>query len=165
MRVNEQYPDCLPVLYPGALATAPKPFGSLDAMWLAFQGLATNRAPAVNGSRFFSLPSSTGGSSAPSAPRPAGNGRGQGRTPSQSPTWQTGSRNHPVVLNVTNDSVHNDTWLDTSSNCWPLEANWGGALSPWCCPLLVRRGADRSCPSWGVRKVGWAELVIAINEP
>ena len=41
---------------------------------------------------FFHACSSTGGrSSAPSGPRPASNGRDQGRTPSQSPEWQKSS--------------------------------------------------------------------------
>ena len=37
MAVNEQYPSVIPPLYPGVLATEPRPFGTLDDMWLAFQ--------------------------------------------------------------------------------------------------------------------------------
>ena len=43
MAVNEQYPSLMPTLYPGVMATEPRPFGSLDAMWLAFQAFANNQ--------------------------------------------------------------------------------------------------------------------------
>ena len=48
--------------------------------------------------------------------------RGQGRTLPQLPSWQTGSRNNPLELNV-NVYIPDclDSWLDTSSNCRPLE--------------------------------------------
>lgn len=36
MAVNEQYPSLMPTLYPGVMATEPRPFGSLDAIWSAF---------------------------------------------------------------------------------------------------------------------------------
>ena len=36
MTVNEQYPSLMPTLYPGVRATDPRPFGTLDAMSLAF---------------------------------------------------------------------------------------------------------------------------------
>ena len=77
-------------------------FGTLDAMWLAFQSLTNNKIPAFTGAHHFALPASSSGvrSSAPSGPRSAGNRRDQGRTPSQSPAWHTGSRNNPVVMNV-----------------------------------------------------------------
>ena len=42
MAVDEQYPSLMPTLYPGVMATEPRPFGTLDAMWLAFQSLANN---------------------------------------------------------------------------------------------------------------------------
>ena len=89
-------------------------------MWKAFSYLAHNKTPAVNGEKHFSLPvSSTGSrSSAPSGPRPAVHGRGQGRVLSQSPSWQTGSSHNPIVMpNV----ASTDPWLDKMSNCWPLE--------------------------------------------
>ena len=57
-------------------------------------------------------------SSAPSGPRPVGHGRGQGRVPSQTLSWQTGSSNNPIVMSV-NDST--DPWTDKTSKCWPLE--------------------------------------------
>ena len=61
MAVNEQYPSLMPTLYPGVMATEPRPFGTLDAMWLAFQALANNKTPAINGETFFSLPPSSSG--------------------------------------------------------------------------------------------------------
>ena len=41
---------------------------------------------------------------------------------SQSPAWQTESRNNQVVMNVSK-SIRDGTefWTDTSSNCWPLD--------------------------------------------
>ena len=86
----------------------------------------------TNGANHFSLPDSLSGarSFAPSRPRPTGNGRGQGRTPSQSPAWRTGSRNNPVrecleiyprLMNVSKSIPGcTDPWTDTSSNWWPL---------------------------------------------
>ena len=40
MAVNEQYPSLMPTFYPGVMATESKPFGTLEAMRLAFQALA-----------------------------------------------------------------------------------------------------------------------------
>ena len=76
--VIEQYPSLMPTLYPGVLATVPRPFGTSDAMWLAFQIIANYKTPAINDEHLFSLPaSSTGGrSSTPSGPRPASTGLG-----------------------------------------------------------------------------------------
>ena len=39
--VMNHYPGLMPTLYPGELATVPTPFGSIDALWSAFQVLAT----------------------------------------------------------------------------------------------------------------------------
>ena len=56
MAVNEQYPSFFMLtLYPGARATEPRPFGTLDAMWLAFQALVKNKTPAINGEICFFL--------------------------------------------------------------------------------------------------------------
>ena len=87
MAVNEHYPSLMPTLYPGLMATKLRPFGTLDAMWSAFQALSHNKTPAINGKICSSLPTSSSGVrlSAPSGPQPAGGGRGQSRTPSQSP--------------------------------------------------------------------------------
>ena len=35
MALHEQYPSLMPTLYPGVTAKEPRPFGTLDAMWLA----------------------------------------------------------------------------------------------------------------------------------
>ena len=43
MAVDEQYPSLMPTLYPGVMATEPRRFGTLDAMWLALQALANNK--------------------------------------------------------------------------------------------------------------------------
>ena len=119
MAVNEHFPTLMPTLYPGSMATDSKPYASLDLMWKAFDELARGKIPAVNDD-FFSLPVfSTGArSSASSGPRTAGHGRGQGRVPSQSPSWQAGSSHNPIVMSI-NDPT--DPWLDHTSNCWPLE--------------------------------------------
>ena len=106
MTVNEQFPTLVPTLYPGSIATDPKSCASLDKMWKAFSDFAHNKTPAVSGDWFPSLPVSSSGvrSSAPSAPRPAGHGRSQGRAPSQTPSWQTASSNNPIVMTI-NDPV------------------------------------------------------------
>ena len=83
--LNEQYPSVMPTLYPGVMATEPRPFGTLDAMWSAFQVL-TNKTPAINGKKCFSLPTSSSGvrSSAPSGPDPLVMGVARvGRLPSR----------------------------------------------------------------------------------
>ena len=105
------------------MTTEMKTFGKLDAMRLALPTLANNKTPAINGELFFSLPTLSGvRSSTPSGPRPAGNGRGQCRTPSQSPAWQTGSCNSPVVGNISKYIPGcTDTSLDTSSDCWHVD--------------------------------------------
>ena len=110
----------IPALYPGSKAMDPRPYASLDNMWRVFSDLAHNKTSAVNGETFFPLPvSSTGArSSAPSGPRPTDHGRGQGRVPSQSLSWQTESSHHPTVMAIGDSS---DPWLDHTSNCWPLE--------------------------------------------
>ena len=115
MAVNEQSPTLMPTLYPGSKATDPRPYASIDAIWRAFSDLAHNKTTSVNGETYFSLPvSSTGArSSAPSGPRPAVHGRGQGRVPSQSPSWQTGSSHNPIDMLITDPT---DPWLDKMSN-------------------------------------------------
>ena len=77
---------------------------------------------------------------------PADHGRGQGRVPSQSLLWQTGSSHHPTAMPI-DDLSH--PLLDQTSNCWSLEEHhygdfcavgasfktddpplWSGLLSP-----------------------------------
>ena len=115
MAVNEQFPTLMPMLYPGSKAADPRPYALLDAMWRVFSDLAHNKTPAVNGEKYFSLlVSSTGARpSAPLGPRPADHGRGQGRVPSQSLSWQIGSSHHPTVMPIDDSS---DPWLDQPSN-------------------------------------------------
>ena len=59
--VHEQCLSLMPTLYPGVMAKESRPFGTLDAMWLAFQALANNKTPAINGDFLFSLPASSSG--------------------------------------------------------------------------------------------------------
>ena len=148
MAVSEQFPTMMASLYPGSMATDPKPYASLDKMWKAFSEFAHNKTPAINGAKYFSRPVSSSGArtSAPTEPRPAAHARGQGRVPSQSPSWLTGSSHNPIFMPV-NDPT--DPWLDQTSNCWPLEEHhyaevfavsnsfktddpplWSGLLSP-----------------------------------
>ena len=102
MAVNETFPALMPTLYPGSEATDPRPYASLYIVWKDFSDLAHNKTPAVNNETYFSLPvSSTGArSSAASAPGSADHGRGQGRVPSQSLSWQTGSSHNPSVMPI-----------------------------------------------------------------
>ena len=97
MAVNEQFPTLMPTLYPASKATDPRPYVSLGAMWRALSVLAHNKTPAVNGEKHIYLQASSTAarSSAPAGPRPADYGRGQGRVPSQSLSWPTGSSHNP----------------------------------------------------------------------
>ena len=128
MAVNEHFPSLTPTLYPGSMATDPKPYASFDKMWKAFGDLSNNETPAVNGDNFFSLPVSSSGvrPSAPSGPRPAGHGHGLGRVPSQTPSWQTGSSNNPIVVSV-NDPT--DPWTDHTSKSWPRRTSLCGGFA------------------------------------
>ena len=129
------------------MTTDPKQYASLDKIWKASGDLANNKTPAVNGD-FFSLPVSSSGarSSSPSGPRPAGHDRGQGRVPSQTPSWQTGSSHHPIAMSINDPTV---PLIDCTFNFWPLEEQhcaegftvsasfktddlplWSGLLSP-----------------------------------
>ena len=54
MVVNEQFPTLMPTLYPDSMATDPKTYVSLDEMWKAFNDLAHNKTPAVNGEKNIS---------------------------------------------------------------------------------------------------------------
>ena len=120
MAVNEQFPSLMPTLYPGPMATGPRPYASLDEMWKAFSDISNNKTPAINGENIFSLPVPWSGvrSTAPSGPRPADRGRGHGRVSSQKPSWQMGSGNNPLVMSVIDTA---DSWTDNTSKCWPLE--------------------------------------------
>ena len=117
MAVNEEYPSLMPTLYPGVLTTVLRPFGTMDAMRLAFETLAKNKTLAINGETYFSFPVSSNGAR-PSGPPVMAAARA-GR---QSPSWQTGSRKNPLVINA-NKSIPDclDPWLNTSSKFWPLD--------------------------------------------
>ena len=127
MAVNEQFPSLMPTLYPGPMATGPKPYASLDEMWKAFSDISNNKTPAINGENVYSLPVPWSGvrSSAPSGPRPADLGRGHGRVSSQKPSWQMGSGNNPLVMSVIDTA---DSWTDNTYKCWPLEEHHHGEV-------------------------------------
>ena len=46
--VNERCPILMPTLYSGLIDTETRPFGTLDATWLAFQALANTQIPAAS---------------------------------------------------------------------------------------------------------------------
>ena len=145
MAVNGQFPTLMPTLHPGSMTTDPKPYASLDNMWKTFIDLANNKTPAVNGEKYFSLPVCSSGaqSSAPSGPRSAGHGRGQGGVPFQTPSWQTGSSHNSIVMPV-NDPT--DPWTDQTSNCWPWEDQRYAAPSKSAGGWFSPAGASCSLP-------------------
>ena len=49
--VSQPYPSLMPTLFPGALTTAVEPYSTVLAMWQAFDVLAANKTPAINGER------------------------------------------------------------------------------------------------------------------
>ena len=51
--VNEQFPSLMPTLYPGSMATGPKPYASLDKMWKAFGDLSNIRLLPSTATIFF----------------------------------------------------------------------------------------------------------------
>ena len=80
LTVNEKFPQLMPSLFLGELATRPEPFDSIDAMWFSLGTLANNKTPDIHGTKLFLLPVVSGGRvSAPSGPPHAAPGRGQGR--------------------------------------------------------------------------------------
>ena len=108
MTVIEQYPILMPTLYPGVMVTVSRPFGILDAMYFASETLARTprHLPSTAENIFLRL----------LLRRVHGHLACRGPGP-QSPSWQTGSRNNPFVMNINKL----DPWLDTSSNCWSLD--------------------------------------------
>ena len=114
LSVNEQFPQLMPRLYPGELATCPQPFDSIDVMWLALGTLANTISPAIHGVKLYLLNAVSGGRvSFPSDPPPAALGRGQGRAASQTSSWATGSQRNPLVMNVSQDPT--DPWVSSMS--------------------------------------------------
>ena len=106
----------MPVLCPGDLATASKPFGSIDKMWLAFGGLSTNKTPTINGDEHFTLPPLAGLSLHSHA-----SGRTQGRsTVSQPSKGSSGSSRNPIVMNVAPSSSP-DPFFSSAAE-WPANS-------------------------------------------
>ena len=131
MAVNEQLPTLMPTLYPGSMATDSKPYASFHKMWKAFGDSAKKTTPADNG-EILSLPVSPSGawSSAPSGPRPAAYGHGQGRVTSQTPSWQTRS-SHTLIFMSINDPT--DPWIDHTRTAGP----WRNSIMQRISPLVL----------------------------
>ena len=119
----------------------------MDAMWLAFETLANNMTPAINGDIYIYIYISMcviacffdGCAVIHPVGAPAAiSGRSQGRTLPQWPAWQTGPRNIPLVRNVHNSFLDClDPWLDTASNCWPLEDHHYAEVHAVCMPIQL----------------------------
>ena len=103
-------------------------------MWMTFQALTKNKTPAINGKTVFLACLFVGRAVIrPVGARPEGNGHDQGQKPSQSPAWQAEPRNNPAVLIVSKSIPYcTDPWLDTSSNCWPLDKHLFGEVFAVC---------------------------------
>ena len=108
--VNETFPQLMPSLYAGELATLPHPFDSIDANWLALSTLANSKTPVTNGAKLFTLPAVSGiRVTAPSGSPPAAPGRGQRRATSQTSAWATDSQRNPINICVSQDPT--DPWV------------------------------------------------------
>ena len=101
--------------YPGRLMTTPEPFPTNLEMWAAFEALATNKTPAVNGSCFRAI--SSGGhvtyTSSPSAPTQQAHSRGSGSHAQCSPL-------NSLVMHVANNDA--DPFCRDDPD-WPLRNN------------------------------------------
>ena len=110
--VSRQYPSLMPTLYPGRLMTIPEPFHTVSEMWAAFEVLATNKTPAVNGSRFRAI--SSGGhvsyTSSPSASTQQAHSHGSG-------SHAQGTPLNPLVMHVANNDA--DPFRKDDPD-WPL---------------------------------------------
>ena len=113
--------------------------------------------------RFFPLPVSSTRArlSAPLWPRPGDHGRRQGRVPSLSLSWQTGSSHYSTVIPIDDSS---NPWLEHTLNCRPLEEHhyaedftvnasfktddpplWSGLLTPRTYALRRNRRICLNC--------------------
>ena len=109
---SSQHPSLMPTLYLGRLMTVPQPFATVADMWSAFEVLATNKTPAING-RGFHVTSSGGHvtySSSPPPPARHTNTRGPG-------TRAMGSASNPLIMNVA--EADRDPFCEDESD-WPL---------------------------------------------
>ena len=120
LSVNEQFPQLMPSLYPGELATCSQPFDSVDIMWLPLGTLANINTQNINGAKLFAVPAvSEERVSAPSGPPPAAPGRRQRRATLQISAWATGLPRNPVVMNISQDPT--DPWVSSTwYSLWPL---------------------------------------------
>ena len=111
----------MPTLYPGALDTAPTPWFSIDAMWLSFLTMATNKTPAICGENYFSLPPLAG----LSLQQHAGS-RSQSRSAAPSSrSGHVGSSHNPVVMSVAHADHYESDPFSHTYNHWPADsADW-----------------------------------------
>ena len=110
--ISSQYPSLMPTSYPGRLMTVSQPFATVAGMWSAFEVLATNETPAINGQGFHVT--SSGGhvtySSSPPLPARHPNTRGSG-------SHAMGSASNPLIMNVA--ETDRDPFYEDASD-WPL---------------------------------------------
>ena len=135
LSVNDPFPQLMPSLYPGKLATRLQPFDSIDATWLALGTLANNKTPGINSAKYVSQPVS-----AASGPPPAAPGRGPGRVTSQTSAWAAGLHRNPVVMYVS--QAPTDSWVPSTSY-----SQWLLAHCDEVCTVTDTFSTD-DCPLW-----------------
>ena len=102
LSANEQFPQLMPSLYAGELASCRLPFGSIDAMWLALGALANNKTPALHGKQILSLPVAASGGRivAVSGSSLAALGREEERAPSKTSPEATGLQLNLFIMSI-----------------------------------------------------------------
>ena len=134
-----QYHGLMPTLYPGALATAPTWLVSIDAMWLSFQTMATNRTAAISGENKFSLPPLAG---LPLQPH-SSNRSPSGSAAPTSRSRPVGSSRNPVEMNVAHADHCDSDPFSQNYNHRPTEP------SDWETVLHVSESFQNNYPrSW-----------------
>ena len=102
----------MPTLYPGRLMAVPQPFATVADMWSAFEVLATNKTPAINGQHYYATFSGGHGTypSSPPPPTRQPNTRGSGPHAME-------SASNPVIMNVA--EADRDPFREEEFD-WPL---------------------------------------------
>ena len=121
---NEQYISLIPALYPGLMAMESRPFGTLDAMWLAFQALSNNKPPAINGDIF--LPCLLLRRACGHPPRGPGKPVMGAARAGRFPSRLHGRQDRAIIPDCT------DPLLDASSNCWFLDEHYYAEVLAVC---------------------------------
>ena len=120
MAMNEQFLTLMPTLYPGSMATDPKPYASLDAMWKALSDLAYKMTPAVNGENNFICLFLRRERGHPRRRGPGPPVMGAVRAECR-PSCFYGRRDRVIIQLLYSSMVPLTLGLTTTSNCWPLE--------------------------------------------